>query len=81
MYLKFITNKGCGGVGAFYPPNVGLSGVNPDLVWLQCGYRTPDGKPGDFPGVNPDLVGLQCGYRTPDGKPKKKRKKVFKIYW
>jgi len=68
-YLKFITNKGCGGVvstpssltemsrvraplgtespllGSALPPNMGLPGTNPDLVGLQCGYRTPDGKP------------------------------------
>jgi len=60
-YLKFITNKGCGGVvstpssltkrsqvrfplgtespllGSALLPNVGLSGMNPDLVGLWCG--------------------------------------------
>uniref|UniRef100_M1B667 Retrotransposon protein, unclassified n=1 Tax=Solanum tuberosum TaxID=4113 RepID=M1B667_SOLTU len=32
-------------LGSALPPNVGLPGANPDLVGLQCGYRTPGGKP------------------------------------
>lgn len=28
-----------------FTPNVGLHDANPDLVGLQCGYRTPHGKP------------------------------------
>ena len=32
-------------LGSALPPNVGLPGANPNLVGLQCGYRTPDEKP------------------------------------
>ncbi|KAG5610627.1 hypothetical protein H5410_021908 [Solanum commersonii] len=31
-------------LGSALPPNVGLLGVNSDLVGLQCEYQTPDGK-------------------------------------
>ncbi|KAG5629578.1 hypothetical protein H5410_001295 [Solanum commersonii] len=90
MYLKFITNKGCGRVVSTHSsltfvrerfiPQCGTfrreSGFSRDPMWVPDTRWETRG----LSDVNPNLVGVQCGYWTPDGKPKK-RKKEFKIYW
>ncbi|KAG5620328.1 hypothetical protein H5410_005546 [Solanum commersonii] len=57
-------------LGSALPPNVGLSSANPNLVGLQCGYWTPDGKPKkiNIPNIGNNVGTILC---------KRKEKNLF----